>query len=133
MINALRYTKILQENGFSKEQASIALEVGLDIMHDKLCTKEDLKFTEQRLDYKIDQVELRLDNKIDQVEQRLDNKIDQVEQRLNAKIDNLEITLRKDMTKMESSLRSEIKDITLKLGSLMIILFGMGLSILKFT
>jgi hypothetical protein len=43
MFDTLRYAKILEGVGFSKEQAETSIEILLEIMEEKLATKEDLQ------------------------------------------------------------------------------------------
>ncbi|MCM0606125.1 MAG: DUF1640 domain-containing protein [Xanthomonadaceae bacterium] len=43
MFNTLKYAKMLQEVGFSKEQAETSIGILVDIMEDKLATKQDFK------------------------------------------------------------------------------------------
>lgn len=43
MFNTLRYAKMLEEVGFSRDQAETSVKILVDIMEDKLSTKEDIK------------------------------------------------------------------------------------------
>jgi len=43
LFNALRYTKKLEEVGFTKKQADTALEIGIEVMNENLASKDDLK------------------------------------------------------------------------------------------
>ena len=61
-------------------------------------------FFYQRLETKIDKVEVRLGQRIDKLEVRIDN----VEQSLNQKIDNVEEKLRKEMTSNTKEINSRI-------------------------
>ena len=68
-------------------------------------------FFYQRLETKIDKVEVRLGQRIDKVEERIDKlevRIDNVEQSLNQKIDNVEQKLRKEMTSNTKEINSRI-------------------------
>ena len=79
-------------------------------------------FFYQRLETKIDKVEVRLSQRIDKVEERIDKveqslneridklevRIDNVEQSLNQKIDNVEEKLRKEMTSNTKEINSRI-------------------------
>jgi hypothetical protein len=49
MFNTLRYAKMLQEVGFSKDQAEKSIEILSEIMEDKLATKEDLQLLKSDL------------------------------------------------------------------------------------
>lgn len=61
-------------------------------------------FFYQRLETKIDKVEVRLGQRIDKVEVRIDN----VEQSLNQKIDKVEEKLRKEMSSNTKEINSRI-------------------------
>lgn len=68
MFNTLRYAKLLEEVGFSREQAETSIKILVDIMEDKLATKEDLKelatkheFTEFKTVMKQDFTEFKAD------------------------------------------------------------------------
>lgn len=60
MITLMRYTKDLEESGFSKKQANIVLKVLDEIMIDNFCTKKDLELTELRISSRIDKLENQL-------------------------------------------------------------------------
>lgn len=49
MFNALKYTKKLEQVGFTKQQAETALELGIEVMNDNLASKEDLNHTTNEL------------------------------------------------------------------------------------
>ena len=110
MIYALRYTKLLVENGFTEDQANIALKVGLEIMNENFATKKDIQLSELAL-------------KSDMKEMESSIRSDMKEEFAN---------VRSEMKDMESRLNASINNITLRLGSLMVVLFGMTISILKF-
>ena len=43
MFNTLKYAKMLEEVGFSREQAETSIKILVEIMEDKLASKQDLK------------------------------------------------------------------------------------------
>lgn len=43
MFNTSKYAKILEEAGFSREQAETSIKVLVEIMEDKLATKQDIQ------------------------------------------------------------------------------------------
>jgi len=43
MFNTLKYAKILEEVGFSREQAETSIKILVEIMEDKLANKQDLQ------------------------------------------------------------------------------------------
>ena len=59
MFNTLRYAKMLEEVGFSRDQAETSIKILVEIMEDKLASKHDLQ--EHRVAFKQDLQELRVD------------------------------------------------------------------------
>lgn len=49
MFNTLKYAKILEEVGFSREQAETSVGILVEIVEDKLATKQDLLVFKQEL------------------------------------------------------------------------------------
>lgn len=43
MFNTLKYARILEEVGFSRDQAETTIKILVEIMEDKLATKQDLQ------------------------------------------------------------------------------------------
>ena len=42
MFNTLKYARILEEAGFSREQAETSIKILVEIMEDKLATRQDI-------------------------------------------------------------------------------------------
>ena len=42
MFNTLKYAKMLEEVGFSREQAETSIKILLEVMEEKLATKQDI-------------------------------------------------------------------------------------------
>lgn len=103
MINALRYTKDLEESGFSKDQANTTIKVLMEIMDSKFATKQDIQLSE---------VALRSDMKEMVNSIRSDMKV-------------MENSLRSEMREMEGRL-------TIKLMGTMIASVGLFATITKF-
>ena len=59
MFNTLRYAKILEEAGFSRQQAETSIKILVEIMEDKLATKQDM--SELRFGVKQDLLQLKHD------------------------------------------------------------------------
>ena len=64
MVNTFKYTRQLEEVGFSREQAEIQLQIITEIVEGDLATKQDLNTSVERLDHKMLQMEYRLFLKI---------------------------------------------------------------------
>jgi Holliday junction resolvasome RuvABC endonuclease subunit len=85
MNNALKYVKILEGTGITREQAEAHVQIISDILEGDLATKQDLKNLEIKLDTSID----RLDKKIDSVAERVEHKILQSEYRSTIKLGSI--------------------------------------------
>lgn len=64
MFNALRYTKILEEAGLSREQAEAHIQIFTEIVEGDLTTKQDLNYAVEKLEHKMLEMEYRLIIKI---------------------------------------------------------------------
>ena len=60
MFNTLKYAKILEEVGFSREQAETSIKILVEIMEDKLASKQDLKELESKMELRFSQLESKL-------------------------------------------------------------------------
>ncbi len=67
MFNTLRYARMLEEVGFSREQAETSVKILVEIMEDKLASKQDL----QDLRTELQQVRSDLQHSIVQLESKL--------------------------------------------------------------
>ncbi len=93
MNNSLKYVKILESTGISREQAEAHVQIVTEITEGDLATKQDLKNLEtkvdssiERLDRKLDAAVERLDHKIDSAIERFEHKLLQAEYRLTIKL-----------------------------------------------
>lgn len=64
MFNVFKFTKQLEEVGFSREQAEIQVQVITGIIEDDLATKHDLKILETNLRNDVEKLEYRLTIKL---------------------------------------------------------------------
>ena len=60
MFNTLRYAKMLEEVGFSRDQAETSVKILVEIMEDKLATKQDLNEFEIKLQHSLASLESKL-------------------------------------------------------------------------
>lgn len=60
MFNTLKYAKILEEVGFSREQAETSIKILVEIMEDRLASKQDLHELKTELQHSIAQLESKL-------------------------------------------------------------------------
>ena len=64
MKNSMKYSRMLQDNGVSREQAETHIQILEEIVDMNLATKEDLRNEVQNLNSKIDTLEYKLTIKI---------------------------------------------------------------------
>lgn len=61
MFNALKYTKQLEQAGFSREQAEIQLQIIGEVLEGDLVTKQELKLLETRMESGFDGLSKKLE------------------------------------------------------------------------
>jgi uncharacterized Rossmann fold enzyme len=71
MFNTLKYARMLEEVGFSREQAETSIKILVEILEDKLASKQDLQELKVDLQYSISQLESKLGHSVSQVESKL--------------------------------------------------------------
>ena len=54
MFNTLRYAKMLEDAGFSRDQAETSIKILVEIMEDKLASKQDFRELESRIVLKLE-------------------------------------------------------------------------------
>jgi hypothetical protein len=62
---------MLEEVGFSREQAETSIKILVEIMEDKLASKQDLVELETRVNHRFAQLESKLDSSLAQVDSKL--------------------------------------------------------------
>ena len=75
MFNALRYTKILEEQGFTEGQAKASIEILIEIMNDQFATKADLKEFQLATKAQFKELQSKLTSDIKEMESRLSSDI----------------------------------------------------------
>ena len=85
MNNALKYVKILEGTGITREQAEAHVQIISDILEGDLVTKQDLLNSENSLKTELVRLESNLSNSI----QQLDHKMLQTECRMTIKLGSI--------------------------------------------
>jgi hypothetical protein len=132
MFNAFKYTKQLEEAGFSREQAEIQLQVITEIVEGDLATKQDLEifWTSLRQDFKTLETSLRQELKTVATSLRQDMKT--LETGLRQDLKTSETGLHNRMDHFEGKLQQLEYRLTIKLGTFLIIGFTAMASLMKF-
>jgi hypothetical protein len=60
MLNTLKYAKILEEVGFSRQQAEASVGILVDVMEQELASKQDVKDLRTSLEHSIARLESKL-------------------------------------------------------------------------
>lgn len=60
MNNALKYVKMLEGTGITREQAEVQIQIISDILEGDLVTKQDIKSLESKFDSKFDSIEHKI-------------------------------------------------------------------------
>lgn len=68
MFNTLKYAKMLEEVGFSRDQAETSIKILVDIMEDRLASKEDLKELKDDVHHRFSMLESKIDSKFSEQE-----------------------------------------------------------------
>jgi hypothetical protein len=114
MFNAFKFTKQLEDAGFSREQAEIQVQVITEIIEEDLATKQDLKVLETNLGSRTNELETNLASKNKELEINFGSKLKEFETNFASKLKELEYKM------------------VLKVGGLFVLGFTTMLTILKF-
>ena len=105
MNNALKYVKILERAGVTREQAEVHIQIISDILEGDLATKQDIKNFETKLDTSDE----RIEHKIKSLEAKLDTSVERIEHKM---------------------LQSEYRT-TIKLGSIVTVVIAAATAVIK--
>lgn len=78
MFNALKYTKQLEQAGFSREQAEIQLQIIGEVLEGDLVTKQEFKLLEAKIESGFDSLAKKLDYEVASIGgrfERLENRL----------------------------------------------------------
>jgi hypothetical protein len=121
VFNAFKFTKALEEAGFSRVQAEIQVQVITEIIEDDLATKQDLKILEGSIKHEM----TLLRGEIQALEGRMHGQMQSLEGRMQGDMQSLEGRMQNSMQTLEYRL-------TIKLGTLTILGFTTMATLMKF-
>jgi hypothetical protein len=119
--SALKYVKMLEGTGITREQAEAHVQIISDILEGDLVTKQDLLNSEQNMKNAFERFETSINTSITQ----LDSKINTSVSRLDNKIDTA-------VTQLESKILQSEYRMTIKLGSIVTVAMAAMTAIIKF-
>ena len=136
MFNAFKYTKQLEEAGFSREQAEIQLQVITEIVEGELATKQDLNIldTSMKQDLKTLDASMKQNLKTLEASMRQDLKTLETNMTQDMKIlgTNLLNIIEIRSNNLENKMQQLEYRITIKLGTLLVIGFTTMATLMKF-
>ncbi len=99
MINAMSYTRDLEQGGLSKDQSNAIIKVLLEIMNQKFSTRSDIQLSE---------LAIRSDMK--EMENSIRSDMKEMENSIRSDMKEMENSIRSDMQEMENSIRSDMQE-----------------------
>jgi hypothetical protein len=137
MINTLKYSKILQEAGISREQAEAHILVMAEFVEGNLATKEDIHRLRHEDFHQLkneDLVGLRneLKAEIQEVRSELKAEIQEVRSELKAEIQGLRIEVKAEIQDLRHEIRQLEHRMTIKLGTIVTLALAAFATISRF-
>ena len=118
------FVKELTKAGMPEEQAEVLARSQATLIDEKLATKQDLKELELRLKRDMKELEANLTRDM----QELKRDMKELEANLKRDMKELEMRLTRDMQEMELRLKH---DLTVRLGSMMVVAIGVVAALVK--
>jgi len=115
VVNAFKYTKQLEEAGFSREQAEIQLQIMTEIVEGDLATKQDLQILGTALGRDSKTLESSLQQDIKTLETNLRHEMTSLDSNLRQDMKTLETNLKHEMTSLDSNLRQDMKSLEINI------------------
>lgn len=107
----------LEQHGFTKEQAKGSLKVWMEIMNDNFATKDDLKKHSILLRDELEKQSLVFHDDLEKHSLKLHNEMEKLSLKLHHDAEKLSINLHNNLEKVS-------KDITIKLGAMIVAAIG---------
>jgi hypothetical protein len=90
--NTLKYVKILESTGITREQSEVHVQIISDVLEGDLATKQDLKNLETKSDTSFERIEQKIKNlegKLETSVERIEHKMLQSEYRITIKLGSI--------------------------------------------
>ncbi len=128
MVNAFKYTKQLEEAGFSREQAEVQLQVISEMIEGDLATKQDLTILETGVRTDVKSLDASLKQEVALVRQDLKILEVSLMNVIDARCNSLDLKF----NNLENKVQQLEYRLTIKLGTLLVIGFTTMATLLKF-
>jgi len=130
MLNAIKYVKMLQNEGFTKEQAETTIQILVEVMESKLATREDMQiFTSSlRAEFEAFRFEIRTDFETFRSEMRAEFEAFRSEMR--AEMKTFQFGIKKEFTEFRSEIRSDLQSLELRLTIRIAVIMAASITVL---
>jgi len=118
MFNTLRYAKMLEDVGFSRDQSETSVKILVEIMEDKLASKQDFLELRAYVEHRFALVDTKLENTIGQLESKLESSISQLESKHENSIGQLDSKLERYSSRFDSKLSMLESRLTIRMGTM---------------
>ena len=71
MNNSLKYVRLLESSGVTREQAETHIQIMTEFLEGDLATKQDLKILENRMDSRFEGLDKKIESSIERFEHKL--------------------------------------------------------------
>jgi hypothetical protein len=109
MFNALKYVKILEECGFTTEQATATIKILVEVMNDEFATNNNLKMAE-----------LAIRSDMNKMETSIRSDMNKMETSIRAEIRELEVRIQAELKDIRHSITLLENRLTIKLSGIMV-------------
>jgi hypothetical protein len=127
MNNAIKYVKILESTGVSREQAEAHVQVLAEFLEGDLATKEDLLNSERNMRNAFE----RLENSVSSSIKQLDTKIAQLDNKIDTSVAQLDNKIETTITHLEGKILQSEYRMTIKLGSIVTVAIAAVAAVVK--
>ena len=133
------FVKQLTGAGMPEPQAEVLARTQAALIDERLATKDDLQALELRLSNQIKELETQLTNQNKALDSRLTNQNKELDARLNGQIKELDARLNGQIKELDARLNHQIRemesrlkyDLTVRLGSMLVVVAGLVIAVLK--
>lgn len=142
MFNAIKYSKELEEAGFTRAQAEVTIGVFYQFMNYNFATKDDYKSAQQSLHMDIADLDNKVSEQIEQLDIKFTEQIRQLDTKFTDQIQQLDTKFTNKFNELDAKfstefikVRSEIKELeyrmTIKLGLMQVTTVAVLAAIIK--
>ena len=131
MNNAIKYVKILESTGVSREQAEAHVQVLTEFLEGDLATKEDVLNSERTMKNAFECLETSTKTSIAQLDSKINSSISQLNSKIDASVARLDNKIDTAVTNLEGKILQSEYRMTIKLGSIVTVAIAAVAAVVK--